>query len=112
MIQILVQPHPYFTRFGNDVLLDVPISLKEAVLGSKITIPTLEGKVALTVPSNSNSGSVLRLRGKGIKSNGKIGDLLVKLYIVLPEKPDNELTQFMHEWTPAASEPRAKAGLN
>ena len=112
LIQILVQPHPYFTRSGNDVLLDVPISLKEAVLGSKITIPTLEGKVALTVPSHSNSGSILRLRGKGIKSNGKIGDLLVKLYIVLPEKPDNELIQFMNEWTPAASDPRAKAGLN
>ncbi|MBO4520236.1 MAG: J domain-containing protein [Alphaproteobacteria bacterium] len=112
LIQILVQSHPYFTRSGNDILLDVPVSLKEAVLGGKVTIPTLEGKVALTVPPNSNSGSILRLRGKGIKSNGKIGDLLVKLYIVLPEKPDNELTQFMREWTPAASDPRAKVGLN
>ena len=112
LIRVLVQPHPYFTRVDNDILLDVPVSLKEAVLGGKVTIPTLEGKVALTVPANSNSGSVLRLRGKGVKSGGKTGDLLVKLYIVLPEKPDNELIQFMREWTPAASDPRAKAGLS
>ncbi|MBR1778334.1 MAG: DnaJ domain-containing protein [Alphaproteobacteria bacterium] len=112
LIHILVQPHPYFARSDNDILLDVPISIKEAVLGSKVTIPTLESKVALTVPPNSNSGSVLRLRGKGIKSGGKTGDLLVKLYIVLPDKPDNELTRFMQEWTPAASDPRAKAGLS
>jgi len=112
LIHISVLPHPYFTRSDNDVLLDVPISLKEAVLGGKVTIPTLEGKVALTVPPNSNSGSVLRLRGKGIKSGGKTGDLLVKLYIVLPEKPDSELTQFMNEWSPVSSDPRAKAGLS
>ena len=112
LIHISVQPHPYFTRSGNDVLLDVPVTLKEAVLGGKVTIPTLEGKVALTVPANSNSGSTLRLRGKGIKTAGKTGDLLVKLYIVLPEKPDSELIRFMNEWKPASSDPRAKAGLN
>ena len=112
LIHILVQPHPYFTRSDNDILLDVPISLKEAVLGGKVTIPTLEGKVALTVPPNSNSGSVLRLRGKGIKSAGKTGDLLVKLYIVLPERPDAELNRFLQGWKPAPFDPRAKAGLN
>lgn len=111
LIHISVQPHPYFTRSDNDILLDVPISLKEAVLGGKVTIPTLESKVALTVPPNSNSGSVLRLRGKGIKSAGKTGDLLVKLYIVLPERPDGELSRFMQEWNPASFDPRAKAGL-
>lgn len=111
LIRILVQTHPYFTRSGNDVLLDVPITLKEAVLGSKITIPTLEGKVALTIPAHSTSGSVLRLRGKGIKTKSKTGDLLVKLSIVLPEKPDKELEAFMREWNPAPFDPRAKAGL-
>lgn len=112
LIRILVQAHPYFTRSDNDVLLDVPITLKEAVLGAKVTIPTLEGKVALTVPPYSNTGSVLRLRGKGIKTKNTTGDLLVKLQIVLPDKPDGELTRFMQEWTPAAADPRAKAGLN
>ena len=111
LIHISVQPHPYFTRSDNDILLDVPVTLKEAVLGGKVTIPTLEGKVALTIPANSNSGSVLRLRGKGIKSGGKTGDLLVKLYIVLPEKPDAELTRFINEWKPAPLDPRTKAGL-
>ena len=111
LIHISVKPHPYFTRSDNDILLDVPISLKEAVLGGKVTIPTLEGKVALTVPANSNSGSVLRLRGKGIKTTGKTGDLLVKLYIVLPEKPDAELSRFLQGWKTAPFDPRAKAGL-
>ena len=71
LIRILVKPHPYFTRQDNDILLTVPVTLKEAVLGAKITIPTLDGKVALTVPENSNTGTVLRLRGKGIKTKDK-----------------------------------------
>lgn len=111
LIRIQVQPHPYFTRSGDDILLDVPVTLQEAVLGAKVTIPTLEGKVALSIPANSNSGSILRLRGKGIKTQTKTGDLLVKLYIVLPEKPDADLVRFMREWKPAAQDPRAKAGL-
>ncbi len=111
LIRILVQPHPYFTRSDNDILLDVPVTLKEAILGAKVTIPTLEGKVALTVPAYSNTGSVLRLRGKGIKTKNATGDLLVKLQIVLPDKPDGELTQFMQKWTPSSSDPRIKAGL-
>ena len=74
---------------------------------------TLDGKVALTVPANSNSGTVLRLRGKGIKSKSRTGDLLAKLIITLPEKPDPELEAFVRKWTPAASsDPRAKAGLS
>ena len=113
LIRILVQPHPYFTRQNNDIILDVPITLKEAVLGAKITIPTLESKVALTVPANSNSGTILRLRGKGIKSKGKTGDLLVKLIVTLPEKPDEDLEKFVKKWSPSSStDPRTKAGLS
>lgn len=111
LIRILVQPHPYFSRSGDNIALDVPITLQEAVLGGKITIPTLEGKVALSVPAHSNSGSVLRLRGKGIKTAKNTGDLLVTLRVVLPEKNDDELTKFMREWKPAPFDPRAKAGL-
>lgn len=113
LVRILVQPHPYFVRQGDDILLDVPVTLKEAVLGAKVTIPTLDGKVALTVPANSNSGTVLRLRGKGIKSKSRTGDLLAKLIITLPEKPDPELEEFVRKWTPAVpSDPRVKAGLS
>lgn len=111
LIHILVQPHPFFTRSDNDIMLEVPITLKEAVLGGKITIPTLDSKVALTVPSNSNSGSLLRLRGKGIKTKQATGDLLVKLVITLPEKSDSELEEFMKKWTSVSVDPRTKAGL-
>ena len=112
LIRILVQPHPYFTRQDNDIVLTVPVTLKEAVLGAKITIPTLDGKVALTVPENSNTGTVLRLRGKGIKTKDKTGDQLVHLTVMLPEKPDPDLKAFISKWNPASSyDPRAKAGL-
>ena len=108
----MVQPHPHFSRQDNDIVLTVPVTLKEAVIGAKITIPTLDGKVALTVPANSNSGTVLRLRGKGIKTKSKTGDLLVRLSVVLPEKPDPDLQAFVAKWSPSRSEdPRAKAGL-
>ena len=112
LIRILVAAHPYFERDGADILLNVPVSLKEAVLGAKITIPTLEGKVALSVPAHSNTGSVLRLRGKGVKTKTKTGDLLVKLNVVLPEKPDAQLDALMKKWIPESSEDlRKKAGL-
>lgn len=111
LIRVLIQPHPYFTRSGNDILMDVPITLKEAVLGAKITIPTLEGKVSVKVPANSTTGSVLRLRGKGIKTKEKTGDLLVTVLVALPEKPDKALERFMQEWTPDDFNPREKAGL-
>lgn len=112
LIRILVEPHPYFERSGLNILLNVPVSLKEAVLGAKITIPTMEGKVALNIPAHSNTGSTLRLRGKGIKTKTQQGDLLVKLNVVLPEKPDEQLDELMRRWTPAdSSDLRKKAGL-
>lgn len=111
MIRILVKPDVHFTRNGKDVQVDIPITLKEAVLGGKVTIPTLDGKVALTVPPNSNTGTVMRLRGKGIKTKSGTGDLLARLQIVLPEKPDPDLKAFMEKWTPRQTDPRVKAGL-
>ncbi len=112
LIRILVQPHAFFTRQNNDVLLDVPVTLKEAVLGAKVTIPTLDGKVALSVPANSNSGTVLRLRGKGIKTKSATGDLLARLIVTLPDKHDQELADFLSKWNPAQTiDPRTKAGL-
>lgn len=91
--------------------LEAPITLKEAVLGGKITIPTLEGQVALSVPANSNTGTTLRLRGKGIKAKSGTGDLLVKLVVTLPDGPDADLTAFMKKWNPSGIDPRKKAGL-
>ncbi len=99
LLTLTVAAHPYFTREGNDLKLDLPVTLKEAVLGGKVTVPTLTGQVALTIPPNSNSGAVLRLKGKGIPGRGSepAGDLYVKLVITLPEKPDQGLKDFVSQ---------------
>jgi DnaJ-class molecular chaperone len=109
LIQVSVAAHPYFTRDGNDLRMDLPITLQEAVLGGKIPVPTLTGSVSLSVPAGSNSGSVLRLKGKGIPAHGAepAGDLYVKLVIALPEKPDAALKDFADGWK-ASYDPRAK----
>ena len=113
LLSVTVAPHPYFTRDGNDVKMDLPITLKEAVLGGKVSAPTLGGTVQLTIPPNSNSGAVLRLKGKGISGRGssgggeQAGDLYVRLVVTLPEKPDPELQKFAQSWT-ANYDPRAK----
>ena len=103
MIKISIENHPLFTRSGNDVQLTLPITLKEAVLGAKVTIPTLTGKVALTIPPNTSSDKILRLKGKG--ATGK-GDLLVRIQILLPDKPDKDLEDFVRSWKPASQNPR------
>lgn len=109
LLTVSVAAHPFFVRDGNDLRLDLPITLKEAVLGGKVTVPTLTGHVALTVPPNSNSGAVLRLKGKGVagRTSASSGDLYVKLVVSLPEKPDAALKDFVSQWT-TDYDPRAK----
>ena len=113
LLTVSVAAHPYFVRDGNDLRLDLPITLKEAVLGGKVTVPTLDGQVALTVPPNSNSGAVLRLKGKGVPARGSssggeaAGDLYVRLVISLPDKPDAALKDFVSQWQ-TDYDPRAK----
>lgn len=103
LVTISVAPHPTFRRDGADVHIDVPISLAEAVLGAKITVPTVEGDVSVSVPEGSNSGNVLRLKGKGLahppgkRKFGK-GDQFVHLTLVLPPKPDQEIKDFAASW--------------
>lgn len=98
-VDISVKPHPIFERDGDDITIEAPISLKEAVLGGKITAPTIAGDVAITVPKNSSSGAVLRLKGRGVSRDGKkAGDQYVKLKIVLPEGGDPELEEFVRSW--------------
>jgi DnaJ-class molecular chaperone len=109
LLNVSVAPHPYYTRDSNDLRLDLPVTLTEAVLGGKVTVPTLTGPVALSVPPNSNSGSVLRLKGKGIPAHGgeAAGDLYVKLVVTLPERADAELRAFAERWT-TDYDPRTK----
>ncbi|MCE8000793.1 MAG: J domain-containing protein [Rhodobiaceae bacterium] len=105
LVTISVAPHPTFRREGADIHIDVPVSLAEAVLGAKITVPTVEGDVAVSVPEGSNSGSVLRLKGKGLthppgaRKFGK-GDQFVHLTLVLPPKPDQAIKDFAATWAP------------
>jgi DnaJ-class molecular chaperone len=99
--------HPLFSADGANLRLDLPISLDEAVLGGKVTVPTLSGKVQVSVPANSSSGKSLRLKSKGLPGKAGPGDLLVTLRIVLPEEPDEGLEKLMEAWRKAgAASPR------
>jgi DnaJ-class molecular chaperone len=99
LVTIEVQPHALFTRKDDDIHLELPVSLPEVVLGGKIDVPTPSGPVRMTVPKGANTGTVLRLRGKGAaRADGSHGDEYVTLKIVLPEKPDGELEEFAQRW--------------
>jgi DnaJ-class molecular chaperone len=99
LVEIAIKPHPFFARDGNDVYLDLPVTLSEAVLGARITVPTPTGAVTMTVPKGSNTGTVLRLRGKGVlRRDGSHGDELVRLKVMLPERSDPELEAFVTKW--------------
>lgn len=93
LITINVAEHPYFKCDGLNILVDLPISVKEAVSGAKITVPTINGKVAVTVPPYSSSGEKLRLKGQGIKAKNGLGDEIVNLQIVLPKAKSDDLTK-------------------
>src|SRR5215471_14081586 len=92
-IEVQVEPHAYFTRKDFDIHLDVPVTLQEAVLGSTITVPTIDGKVVVKIPRGSNGGTVLRLKSRGVprSKGGERGDQYVKLTVMLPDKIDAEL---------------------
>lgn len=94
-VTLTVSPHTLFERDGDNIRIELPVSLDEAVLGAKVDVPTVEGSVALSIPAGSNNGSVLRLKGKGV---GGKGDQFVRLKVVLPEKPDDKLKTFLEEW--------------
>lgn len=112
IIEIRVEPHAHFVRKANDVIIEVPISLTEALLGASVQIPTLSGHVTLKVPKGANSGATLRLKGKGIPT-GKdtAGDMYAKLKIVLPEPVPQDLTDLIEKWAKKnAYDPRKKLG--
>ncbi len=103
LVQIVVEPHRYFTREGDDIHLELPITLKEAALGGEVRAPTTTGSVMLKIPKGSDSGDVLRLKGKGVKRRHGSGDELVTLKVAMPKAPDAELDAFLSKWTPPSS---------
>ncbi|MBW6506855.1 MAG: DnaJ domain-containing protein [Rhodobacteraceae bacterium] len=107
-VTLSVRPHPLFRREGNDIVLTLPITIDEAVLGAKVEVPTIGGAVNVTIPAGASSGRVLRLRGRGVKAKGAApGDQRVELRIVAPPKPDEALAEFLRGWrTTHAHNPR------
>jgi DnaJ-class molecular chaperone len=96
LIEIGVEPHPFFRREGKDIHLELPVTLQEAVLGAKVEVPTVKGAVALKIPPNSTGGSKLRLKGRGVSG----GDQYVELKIALPTGSEPELEEFLKNWKP------------
>ncbi len=98
-IELVMRPHPIFRREGEALVMDLPVSIPDAVLGGKVEARTPDGAVTLTVPKGANSGQSLRLKGKGLSdSRGKRGDLLARIVLMLPDKPDQELEGFAERW--------------
>ena len=112
LVEILVEEHSFFEMKGNNIHIDVPVTIKEAELGAKITVPTITGKVAVTVPPKSNTDTILRIKGKGINAGNNVGDQLIRLKVVLPEGKDAAFEKFVKDWKPANNkDPRVSAGI-
>ncbi len=103
LVEISINPHRFFTRVGDDIHLELPITLTEAVLGARIKVPTPTGPVMFSVPKGANTGTVMRLKGKGVARRGGHGDEFVKFKVVLPTEPNPELEDFLASWTPGGN---------
>ena len=99
-VEMQVAPHANFRRYGNNIHLDLPVALHEAILGARLRVQTISGAVTMTIPSGSNTGDTLRLKGKGVQTSapGPAGDHIVTLRVVLPKQPDDQLKEFMESW--------------
>jgi DnaJ-class molecular chaperone len=99
LIELAIRPHPVFRREGDQLIMDLPVSVPDAVLGGRVQAPTPDGPVTLTVPKGANSGQSLRLKGKGLAdARGVRGDLIARIQVMLPEGPDPKLEAFAARW--------------
>ena len=107
LIEVTILPHRFFTREGDNIYLDLPVTIKEAALGADVRAPTPSGFVMLKVPKGSNTGSLLRLKGKGVQRPNAPGDEFVRLKVMMPTTADAELDEFLAKWEPlSAYDPR------
>lgn len=111
LVKVRVRPHPNFRREGPDLIVTVPVTLGEAVLGGKVDVPTLSGMITLTVPAGTSSGKRLRLRGQGLPNpGGGQGDLFAELKLVLPDQIDEASKELIRQFMQRNPyDPRAKA---
>lgn len=114
IVEISVTAHPFFRREGQDIWIDLPVTLKEAALGAQVSTPTIDGAVKLTVPKGASSGAVLRLKGKGVARPGDArnrGDQFVRLMVKLPDEMPASLKDEIAKLPDEKIDPRRKAGL-
>ena len=114
IVEITVMPHKFFRREGSDIKIELPITLKEAALGARVSAPTIDGPVMLTVPEGAQSGAVLRLKGRGIPKGSDTkerGDQFVHLSVKLPEKISDELRQVIQNLVEDGDDLRQRLGL-
>lgn len=110
IVTVSIAPHPFFTRDGNDIRMNLPVTLKEAVLGAKVKVPTPDGPVMLTVPKGATSGKILRIKGRGFTDRtGRRGDQLITVLVDLPAG-DPELEAFAQKWS-GGGNPRSAMGV-
>jgi molecular chaperone DnaJ len=98
-LRVEVKPHPFFERRGDDLYTKVPVTVPEATLGSKIEVPTIDGRSIVRIPPGTNSGKTLRLREKGVTNarNGARGDQYVEIQVVVPQPTDERVRNLMKE---------------
>lgn len=112
LFEVTVKPHAFLTREGADLKMDLPISMVEAVEGGQVPVPTLTGIVNLTIKPGSNSGTTMRLRGKGASNGaGGHGDLLVRLMIHVQDAADDELKSLLKRWKGREKKPNRPSSL-
>ncbi|MDR4532031.1 DnaJ C-terminal domain-containing protein [Glutamicibacter sp. PS] len=110
IVKVKVADHPFFKREENNIRIHVPVTFAEAALGTKLSVPTLDGgHVSVKVPAGSNSGRTLRLKGKGVKTSKATGDLLIVLDVVVPQNLSDEARKAIEEFAAATEgeDPRA-----
>ena len=99
LIELAIRPHPLYRREGDNLVMDLPVTAPDAILGGKVEAPTPDGPVTLNIPAGSNSGSTLRLKGRGVPgARGQRGDLMARLVVTLPDPPDEALRTFAESW--------------